>query len=200
MSYTGHLIVNTDISNWVGTETDAQQGAIIDRAEDVIEKVCQDKFYQDDLDIYLDGNSKNRIFVSEMSKIIEIDAVYISGVELDSTYYEHDDHSVYISNNATNLPELNHILKMNQCLFPEGTNNIRITGHIGTATAPPMVKRAAIILAEYELDNSLYTHYISGPESMGSYSVSHKRDVLTGILEADELLDHYVNRRAQLFA
>ena len=200
MSYSGKIIDDTMVSNWPVGISDSDQESIIDRCEELIEKITKIKFYQDDLDIYLDGNSKNRLFLPLHSDILEIDTIEVYGQALDTSIWTHDKRSVYIAEDAISTPEYKYMMSQYNVIFPYGTNNIHITGHIGTATAPESIKRACIILAESENDNSLYTMYAKGSESMGRYSVSYQREVLSGIYEADLLLDKYVSKRGFYYA
>lgn len=201
MSYQGNIIADTDISNWLGTETDAQEKALIDRCEEVIEKVTNEKFYQYTFTQVVDGNQKNRMMMPFLSNILSLTSITVDGIAISTDLYTFDGRFIYPDPDGILINGLTAIFSGNDSvLFPLGENNITIIGTCGYAVAPESIKRATIILVEYELDNSKYTHYISGSESMGSYSASHRREVLTGVLEADEILDLFVNRKARIFA
>jgi len=198
MSYQGNLINDQDVENWAIVATDSDKESIITMVEDIIKKITGISFYQDTFDIYMDGNNKNRIFLPLKSPILSIIAVKLYGSTLDTDYYAFDKHSVYIAEDAI-IPELN-ILSQNQVLFPRDTNNIHITGTCGYATVPSAIKRSAIILVEDQNDDSLYTRYSSGSESIGPYSVNYQRKCYTGVLECDVILDHYISKKPLLFA
>lgn len=200
ISYTGLLIADTDISNWSAGVTDSQQGVIIKRTEEIIEKVCHDKFYQYNFTEIIDGNGKNRILLPFLSDILSLSKVKIGSIDIDTSLYTFDGRFVYANPEGILIGGMTAIFSDIDVLFPKGVKNITIIGTCGYATTPESIKRAAIILCENENDASLYSHYISGSESEGSYSVSHKRDILTGILEADELLDNYIRRKPMMFA
>lgn len=202
MSASGDLIDESDLTNWVSGATEAQKQAIIDQVEDRIYKITGDAFYQESFDVYIDGNGKNRIFMPFLPDLLSITSVTISGIVLDSDYYTFDTHSIYLSELAASTHELNYLLDYvsDRCIFPRGIKNIQIVGVRGCTTVPANIKRAAILLCEDQNDVSLYTHYIKGTESEGSYSASSSDEPLTGIREVDELLGLYIKRRAILFA
>jgi len=83
--------------------------------------------------------------------------------------------------------------------FPKGSRNIEIKGSYGWYECPEQIKQACIILTEYENDNTLYSRqgYGMKSEKLGDYSYSKfdKKKFLTGVIEADELLDRYIRQK-----
>lgn len=83
-------------------------------------------------------------------------------------------------------------------LFPRGYNNIQVIGTMGESGAvPEAIKQAAVILAKWENDPTLYTYMgLKKSEKIGDYSYTNlaasEGDVLTGIMEADTYLRLYV--------
>jgi len=91
-------------------------------------------------------------------------------------------------------------------LFPRGYNNIWVIGTMGESEAvPEAIKQAAVILAKWENDPTLYT-YIGAKKSekIGDYAYTilakSDEEILTGIMEADTFLRLYVKRKPVLMA
>lgn len=192
MSVEGNIITESDISNW-GTHTDDDKQKIINQAEELIEKITNVKFYQDDLDLLLDGNGKNRIFTGLKSPLLSISSITIWSDNLDSDIYSFDNFSIFLDPSSILNVEVKHLLKQYSSIFPIGENNIRVIGTYGYGTPPENIKKCSVILVERSIDSSLYTHVMEGSEMQGSYSYS-KRNVLTGIVEVDEILKYYVSK------
>lgn len=71
----------------------------------------------------------------------------------------------------------------------------------GAVNAPPDdVKEAAIMMASYENDNTLYTLYNLGSESQGGRSYSTTEKPLTGLREIDLLIRPFERKRIRLGA
>jgi len=92
----GDYIDTDDIDNWPAGMTDAEKEAIITKVEDIIDKACHTHFGPETLDIYLNGNKKNRLFIPIRQDIISIDSIEVSCVELPDSWYTYDKHSVYL--------------------------------------------------------------------------------------------------------
>ena len=91
-------------------------------------------------------------------------------------------------------------------LFPRGYNNIWVIGTMGEATAvPEAIKQAAVILAKWENDPTLYTYMgLKKSEKIGDYAytnlITAEEDILTGVMEADTFLRLYVKRKPIVLA
>ena len=91
-------------------------------------------------------------------------------------------------------------------LFPRGYNNIQVIGTMGESIAvPEAIKQAAVILAKWENDPTLYTYMgLKKSEKIGDYSYTNiagvEADILTGIMEADMFLRLYVKRKPIVLA
>ncbi|GAH68088.1 unnamed protein product, partial [marine sediment metagenome] len=91
-------------------------------------------------------------------------------------------------------------------IFPRGYNNIWVKGMMGESIViPEAIKQAAVILARWENDPTLYTYTgLKKSEKIGDYSYTNlattEADVLTGIAEADFYLRLYVKRKPVLMA
>ena len=65
----------------------------------------------------------------------------------------------------------------------------------GEVTDPPNgIKQAAIMLAKFDNDGTLYTRYEEGSEGIAGVNVSNPRKPLTGIREVDRILRNYVRK------
>ena len=91
-------------------------------------------------------------------------------------------------------------------LFPRGYNNIQVIGTMGEVGAvPEAIKQAAVILAKWENDPTLYTYMgLKKSEKIGDYAytnlIATEADILTGIMEADTFLRLYVKRKPIVLA
>ena len=91
-------------------------------------------------------------------------------------------------------------------LFPRGYNNIWVIGTMGEATAvPEAIKQAAVILAKWENDPTLYTYMgLKKSEKIGDYAytnlITDEANILTGVMEADTFLRLYVKRKPIVLA
>ncbi len=90
-------------------------------------------------------------------------------------------------------------------------NNEQVVGGTSEATAdvdntngavndpPKAIKQACVILAEREVDPTLYTGYSNlKSEKLGDYSYSRNGKYQSGVLEADRYLIPYINKRVSL--
>lgn len=98
-------------------------------------------------------------------------------------------------------PEYIYRMRMKRALFPRGYNNIRIVGTLGWAATPEPIKQACVILARWENDPTLYSTVMKS-EKIGDYSYATSTEFksITGIVEADILLQNYVNSRPVIMA
>lgn len=200
MAAEGNYVSESDIDNWPAGATEEEKQAVIDRMEELVEEVTEDLFYAASLDVYVDGNGKDRLCLSLKPDILSVTKIEISGVELPSDYYTHDKDFVYRDpGSAASMPELRWLLRQyGGGLFPGGMGNIHVTGTYGHSTCPVNMKQACVILCRDENDPTLYTHRIQGREDIGGESYETKVEPLTGIEEADLLLDRFINRKPML--
>lgn len=189
------------------SETERQE--VIDRAEQLIEKITRDYFYTKTFEVYRDGNGKDKLFLKFIPHVLSVTEIKLSGVVLGADWYTFDINSVYLDPEAAtgdDYPELLLRLKYKTRLFPKGQGNVKITGTYGWASCPVAIKRAAIMLCRYENDNTLYSVHSSDlkSEKIGdySYTMSDKTSSkdTTGIDEIDKLLKNYIRRRPMLSA
>jgi len=123
----GNYVHEEDVDNWPGDYGDTEQQEVIDRIEELVEKITGDYFYPKDFDIYLDGNGKSRLFLSFKPDILSISSIEVSGVSLGTSWYTHDEDSVYLD---SELPS-DGLLEEETVLFPRGRGNIHIIGTMG---------------------------------------------------------------------
>lgn len=187
------------------SEADRQE--TIDRAEQLIERITRDYFYSKAFVIYLDGNGKDRLFLNLTPKILTVTEILLSAVVLNTSWWTYDEHSVYLDPEAATgdeLPELLLRLKYSRRIFPRGMGNVKVTGTYGWAACPAAIKRATIILCQYENDNTLYKSHSGNlkSEKIDDYSYTLADNVSslnkTGVDEVDNLLKTYIKRQPML--
>ncbi len=122
MSYSGHYITDTEVSNFASGATDAQKQAVIDFVEERIQKLTKDFFYPKVFGINVDGNGENLLNLNLIPNILSVSSIEVSGSELSSSYYTHDKHSVFLDYNRTSGG-----------LFTTGYRNIHVAGTYGWA-------------------------------------------------------------------
>jgi len=125
----GNYVHEDDVGNWPGDYGDPEQQEVIDRIEQLVEKITGDYFYPKDFDIYLDGNGKSRIFLGFKPDILSISSIEVSGVTLGTSWYTHDEDSVYLDSESLSSDSLLEIEAT--VLFPRGRGNIHIVGTKG---------------------------------------------------------------------
>jgi len=95
------------------------------------------------------------------------------------------------------LAELHYLTGKGTGVFPKGSMNVKVTGTYGWTVCPAMVKQAAVILCRAHNDETLYTRYddlVSDKQGDASYGRGDKA-YLTGIHEADRLLQPYIRKK-----
>jgi hypothetical protein len=183
------------------SETERQEA--INRAEQLIEKLTKDFFYAKSFEEYFDGSGSNKLFLNYYPDILSITEVLIYEVELDSSWYTHDKDTIYLdpsSGGGDEVPELLYRLGQKEVLFPKDDGNIKVTGTYGWSSCPPAIKRATIILVNYENDPTLYEAYNDfSAEKLGDHSINlGTRKFLTGIAEADNLIRPFIRKKPSL--
>ena len=210
----GCYLCASHIDNWPSGITDEEKLEIITKVEQIIDKVTETKWGGVAFDIELNGNGKNRLFLPLEADILTVTNVYISCVELDASWYTWDVNSIYldpcVSGSGSLSPELYYKLgeSIERGIFPRGYNNIWVKGTMGEgafADIPEAIKQAAVILAQWENDPTLYTYMgLKKSEKIGDYSYTNlaggEEGILTGVEEADTFLRLYVKRKPIVLA
>lgn len=96
MAAEGCFLVEADIDNWPVGYTEAQKQAVIDKAEQWIDKVTGTHWCATAFDIKLNGNDKNRLFIPLETDILSVTSILVACVELDSSWWEYDINSVFL--------------------------------------------------------------------------------------------------------
>lgn len=183
----GNYITNLDIDNFPADMSNADKKVLIDRIEQLVERITGDYFYAKSFDVKMNGNGKNRIFPSFRQDILSVANIYISEIEVSSTEWSYDEDSAFFSNAF----ETNGV-------FPVGKNNVRLKGTLGWSECPKNIKQACIILCRNSNDSTLYTTYYRGSEKLGDFGYSSDEKTLTGIREADILIRPYVRKKPMI--
>jgi len=211
--YCGDYICSYEIPNWPSGSDYDDYKAIIDKVEQIIDKICHTHFGGEAFDIKLNGNDKNRLFIPLESDIITVTHVYVSCIEMPSSWYTWDENSIFLDPCTSGAggafdPELMYRLASvyEAGIFPRGYDNIWVQGTYGDDGAvPEAIKQAAVILAKWENDPTLYTNIsYKKAEKIGDYSYTNlagsQDEILTGILEADQFLRLYIKRKPIIMA
>jgi len=197
--------IEQDVSNWTTAWVAIQKKQLIQEEEALLEKITHDFFYPKAFIRELDGNNKNRLFLGFIPNILSVTKIEIYGVEINTSYWTHDEYSVYIDleNVAAGQAELKRLLKETEiyALFPRGIKNIRVTGTYGWNSCPHEIRRAVIMMIEEFNDPTLYDHWIKGSQSVGKdFSYTNPEKVYTGIVKVDQILKRYIRKRIGLQA
>ena len=83
MAVIGKYISPNDVDNWAEDVTQAEMQEIIDEVEETVERITGDIFYVKTFHKFLDGNGKAQIFPQFSSKILSINKMVISDIEVD---------------------------------------------------------------------------------------------------------------------
>ena len=182
------------------SETERQE--VIDRAEQLIEKITQDYFYAKDFAVYRDGNGKDKLFLGLIPYILSVTEILISGIELGSSYWTFNIDSVYLDPEVATGETAEMMLRASQFtkLFPKGMGNVKVTGTYGWSACPVAIKQAVIILCRYENDETLYTKYDDlVSDKLGDMTQNRgQKKFLTGLMEADRLIREYIRKRPMM--
>jgi len=203
----GTAIDLTDVGSGTHTldigsgSSEAERQEIIDRAEQLIENITRDYFYEKAFAIYCNGNGNDKLFLKLIPHILSVTEILIVGIELATTWWTYNIDSVYLDPEA--LPgggesvELLLRMKRKEKLFPEGMGNIKVTGTYGWSACPVAIKQTAIILCRFENDETLYTKYDDlVSDKLGDMTQNRGSDkkFLTGLMEADRLIREYIRK------
>lgn len=99
----GNYIHEDDVDNWPDEYGDQEQQAVIDEVEARVEQITKDYFYPKTFHEFLDGNGKDRLFLSLRQKILSINYMAISQVKvstIDKTGTYTTSASLFIGDNA----------------------------------------------------------------------------------------------------
>lgn len=200
----GTAIDLTDVGSGTHTldigsgSSEAERQEIIDRAEQLIEKVTHDYFYAKAFEIYWNGNGKDKLFLGLIPHILSVTEIKLSGIVLGATWYTFNANSVYLNPEAA-IGDVELFLQTK--LFPKGMGNVKVTGTYGWTACPVAIKQAAIILCRYENDETLYTKYDDlVSDKLGDMTQNRGADkkFLTGLMESDRLIRNYIRKKPMM--
>lgn len=193
-----------EVSNWPAAWETVQKRRLVEEVEALVEKITHDYFYEKAFVADLDGNSKNRLFLSLTPDILSVTQIALYGTAIDPSFWTYDKHSVHISHIAASQAELKYLLKETGVyrLFPRGIKNIRVTGTCGASSCPHDIRRAAVMMVEDVHDPTLHSHWIKGSESIGGgdFKYTNPEKVYTGIIAVDRILKRHIKRKVHLQA
>ena len=82
----GNYIDADDVDNWADDTTPAEKLAVIQRAEQLIERITKDYFYAKAFVIYRDGQGTDYLNLKLYPDIITVTEVLLHGIEIDSSW------------------------------------------------------------------------------------------------------------------
>lgn len=201
----GNYINPSDIDSWPsGCDATCQADAIA-FVEQLVDKILGRPFYAKAFDLEINGHGKNRIFPPLHAPILTVTTVYVCGIELDSSWYDYDDDSIYLDlcHSGVALSEKYYYLTEAEPegIFPRGYNNIRIIGTYGSSPTPQPIIEAVKTLTDAVNAGTFGGIGMYKSEKMGRYSYTlgatgyDKSGVYTGIPKVDMILRHYRKQR-----
>jgi len=176
----GNYIEDTDITTWPDGTTDTVKQRRIDLAEEMVEFLTGQFFYEKSFDIEVNGTGTRRLFLPFEAPIIGVTNLFFGETEIDSDNYDYDENSIYGPT------------------FYRGRNNIRVVGTYGYSSCPKVIVEACIKIVDSENDPQLYQKYFFESESMGreySYKRADDGGLKSGIPEVDLLIQNFLSRR-----
>lgn len=132
----GNYISEDDVGNWPAGITDEDKLDVIERAEQEIERLTKDIFYEQPFDIFRDGNGRNSMALNLRGRILSVSAIYIGSVAMNTVNFSHDANTIHESVSGIGSDdflkhELNRRALSAAGLFPEGLGNLQIVGTMG---------------------------------------------------------------------
>lgn len=181
------------VTNWPAAWEAVQKRGLVQEIEEMIEKITKDYFYEKAFLIERNGNGKNELNLGLNPSILSVSKVEIFGVEIESSWYTHDKHSVYIDLTSVGAftAEYKYRLRWSeeQGIFTKGIRSVRITGTYGHASCPEEIRRLVSIIIMDRHDSTLYDHWIQGTQSIsGDFRYDNPNKIYTGITIADHIL------------
>jgi len=196
-------ILMDDVENFPSTYDADDKRDAVDLEEERIERITHDFFYSKAFDMKMSGSGKSRIFPSVLPNILTVTAVYIWGVEIDSSLWTNDTRSIFLDLESTggSWAEFRHLQREwgSDVLFPKGHENVRIVGTYGWSSCPREIRLAAAMMVMDRFDETLYDHWREGAFGVGGdFSYQNPKRVHTGILKVDRILSDYIRKRPLL--
>lgn len=126
---------------------------------------------EEDAVAYFDGNGKPALLVGDLVEVTTLELGDSFGDNL--TEVDDDDFMTYPKDEG----EPKHTIVLKSGCFPDGIQNIKVTGKIGAyASTPADIELAATVIAAGILNNQLKGNQAKKSETIGSYSVSYSDD------------------------
>jgi len=99
----GNYIHEDDVDNWPDEYGDPEQQAVIDEVEAQVERITKDYFHPKTFHEFLDGNGRDRLFLPIRQKILSINYMAISEIEIptiDKTGTDITSASLFVGDNV----------------------------------------------------------------------------------------------------
>lgn len=210
----GNYVNPADITSWPSGTLAAEKVKIIAFAEELVDKILGRVFYAQPFRLKLNGNGKNRLMLPTYEDIITISQIKLDGIELDPSWWTHDENSIYLDLTASGTytsgyPWAEYYYRLSEAdergIFPRGYNNVEVIGTKGDSTVPQPIVEAIVKLIDRINDGTFWTAGLFKSETIGDYSYTQglegyvKQGVLTGFPEVDRILRHYIKQKKAIF-
>lgn len=178
----GNYVTIAEVDNWPAGIESAEQARRISIAEAKIELATHDYFYAKTLNVYLSGWGLNYLDLGLQPEILTV-------TQVDLVDADGDEETVLASEYRYTTTALMGYV------WPKGYNNVHVQGTYGWINTPDPIKEAALVLVKYKNDPALYDEVRVGTIREGGTSYTRTQRTLTGVLQADELLEGFVRAR-----
>lgn len=200
----GNYIITTDIDFWPADWSTAAKEAVISRVEEYIERTCGDKFYNFSATAKVNGSGKRELHHRQPYRLSEVSALEIDGSALDADDYSYDEWTIW--READYSGEKWWFEADYGPVFRAGIRNVEIAGVWGHDSTPESIKRAAVLLVQYELSIMGEASPPAGgvaqfqSERMGNYSYTRGsgQGPITPLPEVDRLLRPWIKARIRI--
>lgn len=186
--------------------TDDELNAMIDEAEELVESICNDKFYSFTSTEYFDGSGNSYLFFPPTVMYNLLSVTSVKNVDFDlttiTTYDESDDfknwgHYLEINADSSDVRRMTG----STGVWPAGEHNIEVIGTWGWSSTPKNISKAVKLLCMEEIQagsTGMYPIRIRRKE-WEDYTVEFQtrkddEDSVTGWPKVDRLLSYYINR------
>jgi len=198
----GNYVAIADIDFWPAGWEAATKEAVISRVEEYIERVCGDRFYSFSETVTVNGSGKRELHHGQPYRLSEVSAIEINGSAVDADDYSYDEWTIWRKADYSGSEWWANYGPV----FSAGIRNVEIAGVWGHDSTPESIKRAAILLVQYELSIMGEASPPAGgvaqfqSERMGNYSYSRAGQAgpITPLPEVDRLLGPWIKARIRI--
>ncbi len=172
----GNYVQIGGVDNWPSGVTEAEQNAMINRAESLIETVTYRKHYQHGFEVKVPGSGAGILDLGFQEKLADVTSAVDNRTGAEIVGWDFDDYALF------------------GVYFPAGHNRITVSGVKGPENVPEDIRAAALMYVRFLNDETLYESYDRGNVRHGSIDMTFSNRPRTNVLEIDRILRHYKRR------